>query len=149
MMLGPPTNCVTPQGVTQRQRHAHRYREEMDVTAASHSQQQPQQLYYQNPMTPSPFQYPGMLFTFHMFVVQWFSTFFSCQYSILLKIYVKPTKILFKNTKKQSYKATNCYQNLLISLLVVHRLRNTVSKLIEEFLAVFNHIPLQTIIFLY
>ena len=60
MMLGPPTNCVTPQGVTQRQRHAHRYREEMDVTAASHSQQpQPQQLFYPNPMTASPFQYPG------------------------------------------------------------------------------------------
>ncbi len=59
MMLGPPTNCVTPQGVTQRQRHAHRYREEMDVTAAASHSQQPQQLFYQNPMTASPFQYPG------------------------------------------------------------------------------------------
>ena len=59
MMLGPSSTVATTPIISHRQRHAHRYRDEMDLNSSHYQQQQQQQqqLGYQNHLATSPF--PG------------------------------------------------------------------------------------------
>jgi hypothetical protein len=56
MMLGPNNVAVQNVAASQRQRHAHRYRDEID---ASTNFQQQQHLLFQNQATAAHYQYPG------------------------------------------------------------------------------------------